>query len=89
MSRQQCVRFAQFSSTGATFNEIVLRHEALRTTFVMLEGRPVRIAPNLTVSLPVIDLRELPEAEREAESRRLTTEDAQRLSICPLDRCCE
>ncbi len=73
-----------------TFNEIVLRHEALRTTFVMLEGRPVQaIAPTLTISLPVIDLRELPEAEREPQSRRLTTEDAQRpfnLSTGPLLR---
>lgn len=72
------------------FNEIVLRHEALRTTFVILEGRPVQaIAPTLTVSLPVIGLRELPEAERELQSRRLTTEDAQRpfnLSTGPLLR---
>jgi amino acid adenylation domain-containing protein len=73
-----------------TFNKIVLRHEALRTTFVMLEGRLVQaIAPTLTISLPVIDLRELPEAEREPQVRRLTTEEAQRpfnLSTGPLLR---
>jgi len=45
------------------------------------------VAPNLTVSLPVIDLRELPEEER-GPNHGGTTEDAQRL-FCPLDRCCE
>ncbi len=62
-----------------TFNEIVRRHEALRTTFVTLEGQPVQaIAPTLTLSIPVIDLRNLPEAEQDKQVRRLTTEEAQR-----------
>jgi amino acid adenylation domain-containing protein len=71
-----------------TFNEIVRRHEALRTTFVTLEGQPVQaiapaaplgsFPPTFTLSLPLIDLRKLPEAEREAEARRLTTQEAQR-----------
>lgn len=62
-----------------TFNEIVRRHEALRTTFVIVEGQPVQvIAPSSKVSLPVIDLRQLPQVERETEARRLTTQEAQR-----------
>ncbi len=73
-----------------TFNEIVRRHEALRTTFVMVEGQPVQaIAPTLTLSIPVIDLRNLPEAEQDNQVRRLTTEEAQRsfnLSKDPLLR---
>ncbi|MDP8966095.1 MAG: condensation domain-containing protein, partial [Cyanobacteriota bacterium] len=73
-----------------TFNEIVRRHEALRTTFVTVEGQPVQaIASALTIPLPVIDLRELPKAERENEARRLTTQEAQRpfdLSKHPLLR---
>jgi hypothetical protein len=73
-----------------TFNEIVLRHEALRTTFVTVEGQPVQaIAPTLTIPLPVIDLRDLPDAERENEAQRLTTQEAQRpfdLSKSPLLR---
>jgi amino acid adenylation domain-containing protein len=73
-----------------TFNEIVLRHEALRTTFVTVEGQPVQaIAPTLTIPLPVIDLRDLPDAKRENEAQRLTTEEAQRpfdLSKSPLLR---
>ena len=73
-----------------TFNEIVRRHEALRTTFVTVEGQPVQaIASTLTIPLPVIDLRELSKAEREKEARRLTTQEAQRpfdLSKHPLLR---
>ncbi|HEY9728730.1 MAG TPA: condensation domain-containing protein, partial [Chroococcales cyanobacterium] len=73
-----------------TFNEIVRRHEALRTTFAKVEGQPVQaIAPTLTQSIPVIDLRQLPEAERDNEARRLTAQEAQRpfdLSKSPLLR---
>ncbi|MHC5730637.1 MAG: condensation domain-containing protein, partial [Nostoc sp.] len=43
-----------------TFNEIVRRHEALRTTVVIEEGQPVQVInPTLTITLPVIDLRQL------------------------------
>ncbi|MCP4549380.1 MAG: amino acid adenylation domain-containing protein [bacterium] len=61
-----------------SLNEIVRRHEALRTTFVTLEGRPLQIiAPVLTMVLPVVDLRKLPEAQREVEVQRLASEEAQ------------
>ena len=60
-------------------NEIVRRHEALRTTFEVVDGRPVQItAPDLRLMLPVEYLREFPEAEREAEVQRQATEEAQR-----------
>ena len=55
------------------------RHEALRTTFTVVEGKPVQvIAPSLTMILPVEDLRELPEPEREVTVRRRTTEEGRR-----------
>src|SRR5262249_4572786 len=58
---------------------IVQRHEALRTIFRMMDGQPVQvIASTLIVSLPVVDLRDLPEAGREAEALRLAMEEAQR-----------
>ena len=45
---------------------IVERHEALRTTFVPVEGRPLQaIAPHLTLPLPLLDLSALPERVRE------------------------
>ena len=45
-----------------SLNEIVRRHEALRTTFAAVDGEPVQlIAPSLTIPLPVLDLRSLAE----------------------------
>ena len=68
--------------TGAlsrSLNEIVRRHEAWRTTFATVDGQPAQIVqPAWQLELPVVDLRGLPETEREAESVRLATEDARR-----------
>ena len=62
-----------------SLNEIVKRHESLRTTFGEVDGRPTQvIAPTLTIKLPVVDLRKLPAGERETEVRRLVTAEAQR-----------
>ncbi|HEY6406895.1 MAG TPA: condensation domain-containing protein, partial [Ktedonobacteraceae bacterium] len=61
-----------------SLNEIIRRHEAWRTIFPVVDGRPVQvIQPSLTISLPMIDLRHLSEAEREVEALRLATQDAQ------------
>ncbi len=62
-----------------SLNEMVRRHDALRTTFEMREdGTPCQIivAPT-SWALPVIDLEAWPAAEREAEAMRLATADAQ------------
>ncbi len=54
-----------------TFNEIVRRHEALRTTFKVQSGQPVQaIAPSLTIPLSVLDLRQLPTDERPTQAKR-------------------
>ena len=59
------------------FNEIVRRHEALRTTFSTVEEEPVQvIAASTKVSLPVIDISHFSETEREEEARRLALEEA-------------
>src|SRR6266566_4653535 len=61
-----------------SFNEILKRHEAWRTSFPVVDGRPIqKIHPVLTIKLPLVDLRHLPEAEREHEALRMMTEDAQ------------
>jgi amino acid adenylation domain-containing protein/thioester reductase-like protein len=60
-------------------NEVVRRHEALRTTFSMCEGRPAAvIATPANPPLQVLDLTGLPEGEREGEARRLADEETRR-----------
>jgi len=47
-----------------SINEIIRRHEAIRTTFLMVEGVPMQaIAPKLTITLPIVDLQGLLETE--------------------------
>ncbi len=78
------------SALEESLNEIVTRHESLRTTFGNSAGRPSQlIAPALAIKLPIIDLRQLPASEQEIEVRRLVTAEAQRpfdLSQGPLLR---
>jgi len=70
--------------------EIIRRHEAWRTTFALIDGEPVQvIQPVTAVSLPVVDLSDLPETQKEARARQLAHEDALRpfdLSTGPLIR---
>ena len=62
-----------------SLNEIVRRHESLRSTFDVLAGEPVQvIAPTLKLSIPIVDLTHLPDAVREAEAMRHSQEEAQR-----------
>ncbi|HVF59871.1 MAG TPA: amino acid adenylation domain-containing protein [Thermoanaerobaculia bacterium] len=75
---------------AACFDEIVRRHEALRTNIVLEDGRPVQvIAPPAARPLRLVDLGAVGPARREAEARRLLAEAAQRpfdLSADPLLR---
>ena len=58
-----------------TLNEIVSRHEVLRTTFAKNNGKPVQvIAPETSLPLDVLDLRG--HQEKEAEVKRLMMEEA-------------
>ncbi|HST62244.1 MAG TPA: condensation domain-containing protein, partial [Longimicrobium sp.] len=70
--------------------EIVRRHEALRTTFMEVDGSPVQvIAPFNGFTLPVEDLSALSDADREAAVRHRADEEAARpfdLSAGPLFR---
>jgi amino acid adenylation domain-containing protein len=59
-----------------TVDEIIRRHEVLRTIFVTREGEPVQIVTPPHHVLSIIDLRHLQEEERETEARRLATREA-------------
>lgn len=59
------------------FNEIVRRHEVLRTTFTLVDGQPAQvIQPSLKIEVPVTDLRHFPKPERDAEVDRLSMQEA-------------
>ena len=60
------------------FDEVVRRHEALRTNFLTVEGKAVqRIARDTRFSLPFTDLSLLSETERDAELARRVRAEAQ------------
>jgi hypothetical protein len=62
-----------------SFNEIIRRHEAWRTSFETKAGQPVQIVhPHRTMQFSRMDLRGLCEAERETEAVRLVSEDGRR-----------
>ncbi|MHC9538717.1 MAG: non-ribosomal peptide synthase/polyketide synthase [Vulcanimicrobiota bacterium] len=60
-----------------SFREIVKRHEALRTTFLSLDGKPVQnISREWHIHLPFVDLSGLEKQEVEQEMRRLAHQEA-------------
>ncbi|MEG4207119.1 amino acid adenylation domain-containing protein [Microcoleus sp. Pol7_A1] len=68
-----------------SLNEIIERHESLRTTFTMMEGQPVQIiSPSLTIKLPIINLSDLSIAEQTKQIQQLAIEQSQ--SPFDLDR---
>lgn len=73
-----------------SLNEVLRRHEALRTAFKTVEGRPVSVISSVTpLFLPVIDLSELPKHQQQARVRQLAHREAQQpfaLDTSPLLR---
>jgi amino acid adenylation domain-containing protein len=70
--------------------DIISRHEVLRTEIVGVEGiAHLRLAKDIKLQLPVVDLMGCVQVEREAQARRLATNEARRpfdLSTAPLLR---
>ena len=67
------------AALGQSLNEIIRRHETLRTTFSMLEGEPVQmIAAPADRFLEAVDLSDRSVSEREDEARRLAQDEARR-----------
>ncbi len=75
----------------AALDALVRRHETLRTTFAERGGVPAQVIhPPAAVPLPLVDLRALPAAGREARAERLARAEAMRpfdLARGPLLRC--
>lgn len=69
----------QLTALEQSLHEIGQRHEVLRTTFTIAAGQPIQvIAPVSKLTLTKIDLRSLPEHERQTEARRLANAAAQK-----------
>jgi amino acid adenylation domain-containing protein/thioester reductase-like protein len=73
-----------------SIQEILRRHEALRTTFVVIAERPMQVVlPAEPLTLPVIAVTATTDAEREAEISRCLAEEARTpfdLTSAPLFR---
>ena len=73
-----------------SLNEMIRRHEILRTTFAERDGRPIQtIHPAWKVVLPVSDRSDLPQSERDAEIERTVAHESRQtfdLSSLPLLR---
>lgn len=67
------------ASLQQTLNEIVRRHEILRTTFILMDGQPVQVVvATQLLHLCQIDLRTVPAGQRQAQTQRLATDEMQR-----------
>ncbi|HEY53307.1 MAG TPA: amino acid adenylation domain-containing protein, partial [Caldilineae bacterium] len=63
---------------SAALNEIVRRHETLRTSIITEEGKARQIiAPHVDVDLPLTDLTHLSADEREQQARVLAAQEAE------------
>ncbi|HET8844236.1 MAG TPA: amino acid adenylation domain-containing protein, partial [Ktedonobacteraceae bacterium] len=84
--------FLNVAALDQSLQEMVRRHEILRTTFIMQEDEPCQvIAPSLHLPFPVIDLNGLPRDVRSVELRRQVALEAQQsfdLARGPLLRAC-
>jgi len=62
-----------------TFNEIVRRHEALRTNIIAIDGHPTQIIrKELILSLPVLELSNLSKNDREERVNQYIAQEFQR-----------
>ncbi|MER6207005.1 amino acid adenylation domain-containing protein [Streptomyces sp. NPDC001642] len=64
---------------SATITEVVRRHEIFRTAFSTLDGVPMQeVRPPMPVRLPVVDLQDVPEADRERRTEEVVQDTIRR-----------
>ena len=75
----RCLGWLDLAALQRAVDTLVQRHEALRTTFAVVDGQLVQVlAPTLTIPVTVVDLQPVPEPERQARAQALShAEDRQ------------
>uniref|UniRef100_UPI00359348D0 condensation domain-containing protein n=1 Tax=Chamaesiphon sp. TaxID=2814140 RepID=UPI00359348D0 len=67
------------ASLERTLQEIIRRHEALRTNFISHNGQPIQvIQQNSSWQMTSLDLQDLPTSKREAKIQQLATVEAEK-----------
>ncbi|WP_071189195.1 non-ribosomal peptide synthetase [Trichormus sp. NMC-1] len=70
--------YLNIAALEQSFNEIIRRHQALRTTFISVDGEPKQvIIPEVSITLPVVNLQNLPPEEREIQTQAWVKNQAQ------------
>jgi amino acid adenylation domain-containing protein len=83
ISLQGCINLVALQDS---LNEIIQRHEVLRTSFTVVDGQPAQVVNQaVSLTLAVEDLRSLSERECTQEAQRLAMEFAQQ----PFDLSCQ
>ena len=73
----KCTGPLDLDKLGEAFSRVVERHEALRTTFELVNGRLMQIVgASRPVPIPIVDLQDNPGLELSMEAQRLTNEHA-------------
>jgi amino acid adenylation domain-containing protein len=71
------VGLLNISALEQSLNEIVRRHENLRTNFTVVNGEPIQvIAPFLNLKINIVDLSNLPNIEREDTANKLAQQES-------------
>jgi amino acid adenylation domain-containing protein len=61
-----------------SLNEIICRHEVLRTNFAIVNGQTIQVInPTLRLNLSIVDFKHISKAEREAEAQKLIIRECQ------------
>jgi len=61
-----------------SLNEIIQRHDILRTSFEIIDGEPVqKVSDVMTLTLPEVDLRHLADEQQQIEVQTLSLQEAQ------------